>query len=117
MSSPAPPSTSELVEGVLFYPIALVISATIAPGMLLCIPGLLFVTVLVLVPIVAMAIVALLAAAVVAVPVVLVRKLRGSRAVSKPQSHGAVSSTVFGRPLVALSADRSRPHLTPAELR
>jgi hypothetical protein len=117
MSPSATPSTSELIEGVLFYPIALVISATIAPGMLLCIPGLLFVTVLILIPVVAMAIVVLLAAALVAGPVVLVRKIRGSRAVSKPRSRGAVPSTVFGRPLVALSADRSRPHLTPAELR
>jgi membrane protein implicated in regulation of membrane protease activity len=73
------PSTSELVEGVLFYPIALVISATIFPGFTLCIPALLFVTVLILVPLVAMAIVALLVAAVIAAPVVLVRAVRGLR--------------------------------------
>lgn len=83
MSSPATqsslPSTSELVEGVLFFPIALVVSATIFPGFILCIPGLLFVTVLVIVPLAAVAIVALLMAAVLAVPVVLVRAVRGLR--------------------------------------
>jgi hypothetical protein len=73
------PSTSELVEGILFYPIALVISATILPGFTLCIPALLFVTVPLLIPLVAMAIVALLVAAVIAVPVVLVRAVRGLR--------------------------------------
>ena len=73
------PSTSELVEGVLFYPIALVISATIFPGFILCIPGLLFVTVLVLVPLVAIALVVGLAGAVIAAPFVLVRAVRGLR--------------------------------------
>ena len=70
------PSTSELIEGVLFYPIALVISATILPGMTLCIPGLLFVTVLILLPIVALAIVVLAVAAVVAGPILAVRAIR-----------------------------------------
>jgi membrane-associated phospholipid phosphatase len=74
------PSTSELVEGVLFYPIALVISATVCPGLTLCIPGLLFVAVVVLIPLVAVTIVALLAAAVVAAPFLLVRGVRGLRA-------------------------------------
>ena len=73
------PSTSELVEGVLFYPIACVVSATIFPGFTLCIPGLIFVTVLVLIPLVAVAIVALLAAAVVAAPFLLVRGVRALR--------------------------------------
>jgi hypothetical protein len=44
------PSTSELIEGVLFYPIALVVSATIVPGMVLCVPALVFVAALVLIP-------------------------------------------------------------------
>jgi hypothetical protein len=70
------PSTSELVEGVAFYPVALVVASTIFPGFLLCVPGLLFVTVLVLLPLVAVAIVALLAAAVVAAPFLLVRAVR-----------------------------------------
>jgi membrane-associated phospholipid phosphatase len=72
------PSTSELVEGVLFYPIALVISATVCPGLTLCIPGLVFVAVVI--PLVAVTIVALLAAAVVAAPFLLVRGVRGLRA-------------------------------------
>jgi hypothetical protein len=80
MSTSATPSTSELVEGVLFYPIALVISATIFPGLTLCIPGLIFVTVLILIPLVAIAIVALLAASVVAAPFLLVRGVRALRA-------------------------------------
>lgn len=75
----SPPSTSELVEGVLFYPIACVVSATVFPGFTLCIPGLVFFTVLVLIPLVAMAIVALLAAAVVAAPFLLVRGVRALR--------------------------------------
>ena len=70
------PSTSELVEGVLFYPIALVITSTIFPGFILCIPGLLFVTVLVIVPIAALALVVALAASVLAAPFLLVRGVR-----------------------------------------
>ena len=82
--SPRPPSTdtpttSELLEGISFYPIALVVSATIFPGFTLCIPGLLFVTVLILVPIVAMAIVVGAVAAVVASPFLLVRGVRALR--------------------------------------
>jgi hypothetical protein len=73
------PSTSELVEGVLFYPIALVVSATIVPGMVLCIPALVFVAALVLIPVVAITIVALVAAAVVAAPYLLVRQVRALR--------------------------------------
>jgi hypothetical protein len=72
----SPPSTSELVEGILFYPVALVVSATIFPGFTLCIPALLFVTVPILIPLVAMAIVALLVSAVVAAPFLLVRGVR-----------------------------------------
>jgi hypothetical protein len=84
MSSTDTPSTSELVEGILFYPIALVVSATIFPGFILCIPGLLFVTVLILVPIVAVAIVLLAAGTVIAAPVVLVRVVR--RRLSQPRT-------------------------------
>jgi hypothetical protein len=79
MSSPDTPSTSELLEGIAFYPIALVVSATIFPGFILCIPGLLFVTVLILVPIVAMAIVVLAIGLVVASPFLLVRGVRALR--------------------------------------
>jgi hypothetical protein len=77
--TPETPSTGELVEGRLFYPIALVISATVAPGLTLCIPGLIFVTVLILLPIVALAIVVGLVAAVVASPFLLVRGVRALR--------------------------------------
>jgi len=80
MSSTATPSTSELLEGISFFPIALVVSATIFPGFTLCIPGLLFVTVLILIPVIAMAIVGLVVAAVVAAPFLLVRGIRGLRA-------------------------------------
>jgi hypothetical protein len=80
MSTPPPrselPDTSELVEGLLFYPIALVISATIAPGLTLCIPGLIFATVLILLPLVAVGIVVLIVAAIVAAPVLAVRAIR-----------------------------------------
>ncbi len=73
------PSTSELVEGVLFFPVALVVSATIFPGFTLCIPGLLFVTALILIPLAAIALVVALAAAVVMAPFLLVRAVRGLR--------------------------------------
>jgi hypothetical protein len=69
-------STSDLLEGISFFPIALVISATIAPGLTLCIPGLIFVTVLLLIPIVALALVAGLVAAIVMAPFALVRGVR-----------------------------------------
>jgi hypothetical protein len=74
------PSTSELIEGVLFYPIALVVSATIFPGFTLVIPGLLLVTAMVLIPVIAIALVVLLAASVVATPFLLVRGVRALRA-------------------------------------
>jgi hypothetical protein len=79
MSSPDTPSTSELLEGIAFYPIALVVSSTIFPGFILCIPGLLFVTVLILVPIVAMALVVGAIGLVVASPFLLVRGVRALR--------------------------------------
>ena len=79
MSSTATPSTSELVEGVLFYPIALVVSATVCPGLTLCVPGLILLAAFVIIPLVAMAIVALLAAAVVAAPFLSVRAVRRIR--------------------------------------
>ena len=79
MTSTDTPSTSELLEGISFFPIALVVSSTIFPGFILCIPGLLFVTVLILIPIVAFAIVVLLTATVVASPFLLVRGIRALR--------------------------------------
>jgi hypothetical protein len=93
------PSTSELVEGALFYPIALVISATIFPGLTLCIPGLIFVAALILIPLAAVAIVVLLAAAVVAAPVVVVRTIRG-RVASKSR---VVPSAIEGTSRVPIA--------------
>jgi hypothetical protein len=79
MTSSATPATSELIEGLSFYPIALVVASTIFPGFTLCIPGLLFVTVLILVPIAALAIVVGAIALVVASPFLLVRGVRALR--------------------------------------
>jgi hypothetical protein len=79
MTSTATPTTSELIEGLSFYPIALVVASTIFPGFTLCIPGLLFVTVLILVPIAALAIVVGAIALVVASPFLLVRAVRALR--------------------------------------
>jgi hypothetical protein len=70
---------SELVEGVLFYPIALVVSATVCPGFTLCIPALIFAAVLVIIPLAAIALVVALAAAILTAPLVLVRAVRGLR--------------------------------------
>jgi predicted membrane channel-forming protein YqfA (hemolysin III family) len=71
------PSTSDFLDNLDFFAIALVVSATIFPGLTLCIPGLLFVTVLIAIPIVAVMLVVGLAVAVVAAPFVLVRGIRG----------------------------------------
>jgi hypothetical protein len=71
------PSTAEFVEGVLFYPIALVVSATMLPGFTLVIPALIFGTALVVIPLAAVALVVVVVAAVVAAPFVLVRAVRG----------------------------------------
>ena len=58
MSPPSDlPSTSDFLDNLDFFAIALVVSATIFPGLTLCIPGLLFVTVLIAIPIVAVALV------------------------------------------------------------
>jgi hypothetical protein len=70
------PSAAEMFDELSFFPIALVVSATILPGLTLCIPGLIFATVFLLLPLVAIAIVSLLVAAVVAVPVFAVRGIR-----------------------------------------
>ena len=70
------PSTSELLEGASFFPIALVVSATIFPGLTLCIPGLILAAAMILVPLAALAIVAAVVAAVVAAPVFAVRGIR-----------------------------------------
>jgi membrane protein implicated in regulation of membrane protease activity len=97
------PDTSELVEGLLFYPIALVISATIAPGLTLCIPGLIFATALILLPLVAVGIVILVVAAVVAAPVLLVRAVRKRVASQERVTTEAVPAKAiyFGRPSLA----------------
>jgi hypothetical protein len=73
---PDNPSTSELIEGLSFFPIALVVSATIFPGLTICIPGLIFLAAFILIPLAAIALVVLLAAAVVAAPFAAVRGIR-----------------------------------------
>jgi hypothetical protein len=70
------PTWSEIAEGLDFYPVALVVSATIFPGFALCIPGLLFVTVIVIIPLVAVGLVLGAVAAVVLAAVALVRAVR-----------------------------------------
>jgi predicted membrane channel-forming protein YqfA (hemolysin III family) len=78
-------SLSDLFDDLDFFPIALVISATICPGLTLCIPGLLFVTVLLIIPIVAVLLVVGVVAAIVLAPFALVRRLHGLMAPS-PES-------------------------------
>jgi hypothetical protein len=70
------PSTSELFEGLSFFPIALVVSATIFPGLTICIPGLILGAAFIVIPLAAVAIVLLLVAAVVAAPLYAVRGVR-----------------------------------------
>jgi hypothetical protein len=75
-SQPDSPSTGELVEGLSFFPIALVVSATIFPGLTICIPGLILGAAFIVVPLLALALVVLLVFAVVAAPIVAVRGIR-----------------------------------------
>ena len=107
------PATSDRAEGLDFYRMALVIAATVCPGLTLCIPGLSLMGVFVIIPIAALALVG----ALVAAPFVLVRAIRGlvrRRSASKSQPQVVDPSTAFGLPLVALSADRSRSPLASA---
>jgi hypothetical protein len=71
------PDTGELVEGLLFYPIALVISATIAPGLTICIPGLILCAAFVIIPLLAVGLVVAVVAAIVYAPFALVHAVRG----------------------------------------
>jgi hypothetical protein len=51
------PAAAELLEGVLLVPIGFVISSTVFPGFLLCVPGLTLLAAMVAVPLVAVALV------------------------------------------------------------
>jgi hypothetical protein len=87
------PTPSEWVEGVLFYPISVVVSATMLPGFTLCIPALLFGTALILIPLAAVALVVVVVAAIVAAPFALVRGVRAlheRRAASRSRSRRPV---------------------------
>jgi hypothetical protein len=70
------PSAGELFDGLSFFPIALVVSATIFPGMAICIPGLIFAAAFILIPLAAIALVLVVVAAVVASPFLAVRGIR-----------------------------------------
>jgi hypothetical protein len=102
------PSTSELVEGVLFYPIALVVSATIFPGLTLCIPGLILAAALILIPIVALALVLAVVAAVVAAPVLLVR---ATVYALSDRGRTRFGRRIGGRPKLRLTRTRTGPAL------
>jgi uncharacterized membrane protein len=84
------PSTTEFLEGLEFFPIALVISATVCPGLTLCIPGLILMAVFVIIPILAL----VLVGAFIAAPFLLVRAIRGlRRRHSADRSRAPASST------------------------
>jgi hypothetical protein len=102
------PTISELVEGVLFYPIALVVCSTVAPGFTLCIPAMIFFTAAILVPVVAIAVVVLLAAAVVLSPFAAVR---GVRALGR--RYAAAKSRRAGRPARRAAGRLSQPGWSP----
>ena len=70
------PSTDELVDGLSFFPIALVVSATIFPGLTICIPGLIFGAAFILIPLAAIALVLLVIGAIIAAPFLAVRGVR-----------------------------------------
>ena len=108
MSSQATPSTSELVDGLSFFPIALVVSATIFPGLTICIPGLILGAVFVIIPIAAVLIVLGLVAAILAAPVLAVRGIRAlarRRADSRSRdTDGDVAPATFVPPRFAAAA-------------
>lgn len=110
-TQPDPPTRSELVEGIAFYPIALVVCATVLPGLTLCIPGLILGALFVVVPLAVLAVVIVAGAAIVATPVLLVRAVRRLarwRSASEPRvrvggsAHaGTAPAVYFGRPTLA----------------
>ena len=106
------PPTDELVEGLLFYPIALVVSATIFPGLTLCIPGLIILTALILIPLVAVALVVVVAAAVLAAPFVLVRAVRRlrERRAATPRKSRRLPGYLAAPAAAMRRRDRGAPH-------
>jgi membrane protein implicated in regulation of membrane protease activity len=98
MKTSTTPSTGELIEGISFFPIALVVASTIFPGFTLVIPGLLFVTVIVLLPIVAIALVLAVVAAVVAAPVFAVRAIRARLASTSESTSEVAAPTMIPVP-------------------
>jgi hypothetical protein len=66
------PTAAELVRGVLLVPIGVVLSVTVYPGFLLCVPGFCLLALMVAVPLVALALVVVAAGVVLAVTAVIV---------------------------------------------
>jgi hypothetical protein len=83
------PTPSEVLEGISMIPISIVICSTVAPGFILCIPGLILITFMVALPLIALA----LAAAVLAAPVLAVRGIR--HAVQKSRTRVAAPARIM----------------------
>jgi hypothetical protein len=114
------PTAAEFLESVLLVPIGFVLSVTVFPGFLLCVPGLCLLALMIAVPLVALALVVVaaglvltVAVAILALPRVLFQAIRahhdGARAAESTQpvgpakSIGLVTST-RARPAVASGA-------------
>jgi hypothetical protein len=94
------PTPSEWVEGILFDPIAVVVSATMLPGFTLCIPALIFAAALVIIPLAAVALVVVVVAAIFVTPFALVRGVRVLRE-RRAESRRSSRRPVIGRAAAA----------------
>ena len=85
------PPAADILEGIALVPLGIFISATIFPGLVLCVPALAFVGVVAIVLIAAVTVFVVLAVAILATPFVLVllvrsvRRLRSRHAVGRPE--------------------------------
>jgi hypothetical protein len=84
------PTAAEMLESVLLVPIGFVLSVTVFPGFLLCVPGLCLLALMLAVPVVAVALVVVVAgvaltvaAALVALPRLLIQAIRARREVAR----------------------------------
>jgi hypothetical protein len=80
------PTALDMLESVLLLITGAVLAGPMLPGLLLCVPGLIFVAAVVLVPLVAVAALVAFAGAILAMPDLLVRSIRSRRAAAAPAS-------------------------------
>jgi hypothetical protein len=90
------PTALEMLESVLVLISGAVVGAPVLPGFIFCVPGLILLAVLVLVPLVAAAALVTLAAAILAITYLLVRSIRSIRARQTAAAPASVASPSLG---------------------